>query len=104
MKFHHMKIQNLVKVSQSYKYLYVFLNIKIIYKMNKLKCNYYLLFPILLIILFLLFYNFSIKESFISSIREAYRPYFRNARLFYERIYDNIKSKFLLFNRKIGLN
>lgn len=73
--------------------------------MYKFKCNpYVLLIFIFLIMFFITYYNYSIKEGFTTRIREMYRPYFRNIRLFYERVYDNIKTKFLLFNRKIGLN
>ncbi len=74
--------------------------------MNKVKLNYFclLILILLFIIILILQNNYSAKEGFTSRLREMYRPYFRNIRLFFEKVYDNIKTKFLLFNRKIGLN
>ena len=44
------------------------------------------------------------KEGFTARIREMYRPYLRNIRLFKDERYNQIKNYFFSFIRKIGLN
>jgi hypothetical protein len=44
------------------------------------------------------------KDGFTTRIREMYRPYFRNIRLFTDRKYIEMKNNFFSFIRKIGLN
>jgi len=44
------------------------------------------------------------KEGFTARIREIYRPYLRNIRLFKDERYNQIKNYFFSFIRKIGLN
>jgi hypothetical protein len=55
------------------------------------------------IIVFLIIQNYYSKEGFTSRIREMYRPYIRNARLFKEKTYNQLKNNFFSFIRKIGL-
>ena len=44
------------------------------------------------------------KEGFTARIREMYRHYLRNIRLFKDERYNQIKNYFFSFIRKIGLN
>jgi hypothetical protein len=58
---------------------------------------------LLFIIIFFIIQNYYSKEGFTSRIREMYRPYFRRARLFKEKSYNQLKNNFFSFIRKFGL-
>lgn len=50
------------------------------------------------------YYYLNKEEGFTSRIRETYRPYLRNIRLFKDNGYNQIKNNFFSFIRKFGLN
>jgi hypothetical protein len=59
---------------------------------------------ILITIVIIHYYYLNNEEGFTSRIREAYRPYLRNIRLFKDERYNQIKNSFFSFIRKFGLN
>ena len=82
-------------------------------RLMKSNCSIKYLVIIFIIILIVVFYFKSYRnskyekintEGFTSSLGKIYRPYFRNIRLFKDRIYYKIKNNFYRFVRKIGLN
>jgi len=43
------------------------------------------------------------KEEFTTGIREMYRPYIRNVRLFYDNYYNKLKTNVQIIFRKFGV-
>jgi hypothetical protein len=70
-----------------------------------MKLNKYIYFLIAFIIIFIMiFYNTRYQlEEFTPSIREMYRPYVRNARLFGEGFYVKHKTNVTSIFRKFGI-
>ena len=64
---------------------------------------YYCFFAIIIIITFSYFNSLHSVENFTPKIREMYRPYVRNTRVFGENIYNHYKNHVSNLFRKIGL-
>jgi hypothetical protein len=75
-------------------------------KLNSKNCGVTLLLVTIVILVIFISITSSQKkkEGFTARIREIYRPYLRNIRLFKDERYNQIKNYFFSFIRKIGLN
>jgi hypothetical protein len=69
---------------------------------NKI-CNYILLFLIITICLYVSSNANTYSEGFTPKIREFYRPYVRNSRIFSESLYNKHKTNVTNLFRKFGI-
>ena len=65
--------------------------------------DYIYAFLILFFLFIILFSTYKNEEGFTPSIREMYRPHFRNTRMLYEGFYNKTKQNLNNVFRKIGL-
>ena len=68
-----------------------------------MKYLYYYIFFIVVILLFSYINSIHEPEGFTPAIRQFYRPYFRNARLYSEKMYDKYVNPFTNSLRKRGI-
>jgi hypothetical protein len=98
-----MKRVNLVKVLLIYKNILID-NYKMKFKINRFVQVIVIFILLYFTSLIIRYYYLNKKEGFTSYIRETYRPYLRNIRLFKDKRYNQIKNTFFSFIRKFGLN
>ena len=63
----------------------------------------YILFFLIVVSLYILYISYKNNEGFTPYIREMYRPYIRNARIYTEGFYDKNKNNITSILRKYGI-